>query len=389
LTRLAPGRQALILAGGSFVALGLARFAYALVLPSMRSDLDLSYGAAGLLGTANTAGYLLGLLALPSVTRWGSVTVFRVGVLVTAVSIVATGLSRWYPVLVVARASAGAAGAAAFVLGSALAASLQTERGDAVVIFSAGAGLGIVIAGAVLPPILQDHPDRWPWAWFVLGTFGLLAAAAVLRTSLVAPRISAAAIATIGTPAGTESLRWLRVAYACFGAGYIVYVTFLVSTLQSQGASVPLISAAFMVLGAMTLVGPLLWQRPIATWAPRRLMAASMAMQAIGATLLLAGRSSVVIIASVAVFGSAFLLTPAIVAMTVRSTRPQERWASTIGALTVPFAATQAAAPWLSGIVIDRVGVGAGPAWTVMFSALGAACALAIGRRRRTETSVI
>ena len=52
---------------GPVIALGLARFAYALLLPAMRADLGWSYADAGAINTANAAGYLAGaLLATPT-----------------------------------------------------------------------------------------------------------------------------------------------------------------------------------------------------------------------------------------------------------------------------------------------------------------------------------
>ena len=44
------------------IGLGIARFAYALVLPDMRADLGWSYADAGWMNTTNAAGYLLGAL---------------------------------------------------------------------------------------------------------------------------------------------------------------------------------------------------------------------------------------------------------------------------------------------------------------------------------------
>ena len=55
------------LALGAALSLGLARFAYALLLPAMRADLGWSYFTAGAMNTVNAAGYLLGALLLP---RW-------------------------------------------------------------------------------------------------------------------------------------------------------------------------------------------------------------------------------------------------------------------------------------------------------------------------------
>ena len=47
---------------GPAVANSFARFAYALVLPAMRSELGLTYSQAGGLNTANALGYLLGAM---------------------------------------------------------------------------------------------------------------------------------------------------------------------------------------------------------------------------------------------------------------------------------------------------------------------------------------
>jgi MFS family permease len=61
--------RGLLLALGNAAALGLGRFAYALVLPLMQAAWGLSYAEGGLLGSANTLGYLLG--ALLTGPLWG------------------------------------------------------------------------------------------------------------------------------------------------------------------------------------------------------------------------------------------------------------------------------------------------------------------------------
>jgi hypothetical protein len=62
---------ALGLALGPAAALGLARFAYALLLPSMRTNLGWSFSAAGAMSTANAVGYLAGAAARYLLRRWG------------------------------------------------------------------------------------------------------------------------------------------------------------------------------------------------------------------------------------------------------------------------------------------------------------------------------
>ena len=51
------------------VALGLGRFAYALLLPPMRQALGWGYTEAGLINTANAVGYLSGSLLAPWLIR--------------------------------------------------------------------------------------------------------------------------------------------------------------------------------------------------------------------------------------------------------------------------------------------------------------------------------
>ena len=54
---------ALALSLGAAVSLGVTRFAYGLLLPPMREDLQWSYTLAGAMNTANALGYLIGALA--------------------------------------------------------------------------------------------------------------------------------------------------------------------------------------------------------------------------------------------------------------------------------------------------------------------------------------
>src|ERR1700760_2598094 len=100
------------LAMGPAVGLGLGRFAYALLLPAMRIDLGWNYAAAGAMNTANAVGYLIGaLIAAPVAARFGDKRGFLAGLLLTAASLLANGMSSDYAVLALLRAVAGAAGA--------------------------------------------------------------------------------------------------------------------------------------------------------------------------------------------------------------------------------------------------------------------------------------
>jgi len=120
------------LALGTATALGLARFAYGLLVPAMRGDLGWSLARAGVLTTANGLGYLAGaLLAAAVAGRLGNATSFRLGMVGTAAALAATASSGDYLVLLAARVAAGLAGALVFVSGGVLAARIATTARSA------------------------------------------------------------------------------------------------------------------------------------------------------------------------------------------------------------------------------------------------------------------
>ena len=156
------------LALGTVSSLGLARFAYGPILPAMRLELGWNLAQAGALTTANALGYLLGaLIATPAARRLGVSATFRLGMAVTAVTLAATAATGDYPVLLLARAAAGLSGALVLITGGVIAAhaAASTRSAAPLTIYYSGAGLGIAVSGAVIPPLLSHHPGRWPLAW--------------------------------------------------------------------------------------------------------------------------------------------------------------------------------------------------------------------------------
>lgn len=93
--RMAAWRLAIGLSLGSAIALGLARFSYALLLPPMKADLGWTFAQAGALNTANAAGYLIGALVFPLLSRrWRAGTLLAAGCVLTALLMAACGLVR-------------------------------------------------------------------------------------------------------------------------------------------------------------------------------------------------------------------------------------------------------------------------------------------------------
>jgi predicted MFS family arabinose efflux permease len=113
------------LALGAAVSLGVTRFAYGLLLPPMRADLQWSYTLAGAMNTANALGYLVGALGTPwLLRRVGPVRVLVGGAALASVFMGLTGFFTEAAPLLAQRVLAGVASAWLFIAGGLLAARL-------------------------------------------------------------------------------------------------------------------------------------------------------------------------------------------------------------------------------------------------------------------------
>ncbi|PYE52703.1 YbfB/YjiJ family MFS transporter [Deinococcus yavapaiensis] len=350
------------LALGVVVALGFARFAYALLLPAMRSDLGWSYTTAGSLNTANAAGYLLGaVLAAPFMTRFGAKWTFLAGMLVTGVALLATGLGEALPWLLFTRGLAGASGALTFTAGGVLAAhaasSVRASRSGTILsVFYAGGGLGILATGLVLPSVLDAFgAASWHVGWLGLGGLALLAvpisAKGIAGEATKRPRA--------GERRGSPEFSFLRpalIAYTLFAVGYIAYMTFSVALLRARGADDLQVTAFWSVLGLASMIAPWIWGGLLQRARGGTALAVLLTGCALGAGLPVLLASPLLSLVSAALFGASFLSVVAATTALVRHHLPTSSWSAGVATFTVVFAAFQTLGPLLSGWLSDRAG---------------------------------
>jgi predicted MFS family arabinose efflux permease len=380
---------ALALMAGPAVALGLARFAYALVLPDMRADLHWSFAVAGALNTANALGYLVGaLVTVPIAARVGERWAFAGGLIVTIAALFGSAVTGEVGVLLVTRLLAGASGAVVFVVGGGLVARLgfgRSTRTSTMLlgVYFAGPGAGIVASGLLVPAALTT--GSWRWAWLALGALGVLALAVAVPAAWRVPEVRPAR----GRGGGrwpVRPLAWLLVAYTLFGAGYIAYMTFIVAYLQRHGAGGTEITVFWAVLGLMSVAAGFLWGHVLGRMPIGAGMAMILLILTVGAALPLVPGGLAPVYASAVVFGGTFLTVVTATTAAVRRTLEQRHWTPAIAGMTVAFALGQCVGPVLAGALSDRAGgvrtgllIGAG------LLLLGAAAA-ATHRTRRTDT---
>lgn len=370
------------LAAGPLVALGLARFAYALLLPAMSDELSWSYSAAGALNTTNAAGYLLGaLVAAPLARSFGTRRAFVTGTAVTTVALALTAATSAYAVLLTIRFVAGLAGALAFVLGAALVAeaSHRGTRSRAAVllgVYFGGAGVGIVAAGLLIPLVLDlTDGTGWRQGWLALSAVGVLATAAAART---------ARLVVDPSPPEDHARRWDRrlvgwavAAYTCFGLGYIAYLTFISAFLTDEGLSGPVIAGFWAIVGLAAAVSGLAWGPVLGRFGGSRGMAVVMVALATGTVLPVVLGGPVAAYLSGVMVGGSFLAVVTAVSIAVREALPQPHWTAGIAFATIAFGLGQTVGPTLTGWVSDvTADLGTGLLLSGAVLVVGAALAL-------------
>lgn len=371
---------AFLLSFGPAVSNSFARFAYALLLPAMRSDLDWNYSQSGSINTFNAAGYLVGaLLVRALVGRVGNRALFCAGMLLTSLALLATGMVRELDLLIAARVLAGIGGAAVFICGGALSGNVFPDRPQlattTIAIYFAGGGTGLMLTGVVVPLMLGAGGDAaWPQAWRWMGWAALAMTAG-----------SAWAALRIAEPgAGPGSARWRAgplaaefASYSMFALGYIGYMTFVIAWIRGHGAGTGTVIAVWVVLGLATLLAPLVWRYPADRWPGGRPLAAVMAVLATGAALPLVSAHPAVMLLSAALFGLAMFSAPSSVSSFIKRALPKPAWGSSMASFTVVFAAGQVVGPIATGWLADRFGsLAPGLAGSAALLALGSLLAL-------------
>lgn len=358
-----------------FSCIGLARFAYGMLLPSMASALGLGYDRMGFVGTGNFAGYMAGVVLAPLVMR-------RIGARATSafgLSAVAAGMA--------AMGSAGGFGSllALYVLtgiGSGLANIpvmvlvshwfSRPWRGKAAGIMVSGNGVAIVFAGFLVPWLNGLVGEGgWRTAWRILGALSLLCALASWRFVRDDPRdlglspYGASGEEPTPPPAPPAAggrgdghlIARLGLIYLLFGATYPVYATFAVTSMVTErGIAEGLAGRFWAAVGFFSLFsGPLfgaLSDRIGRKGGAAAVFVVQTAAYALAGLPLGAGA----LYLSVFLFGISAWSMPSIMAAAAGDYLGPARAAAGFSAITVFLGAGQVAGPAVAGMVSGATG---------------------------------
>ncbi|MCC0026164.1 MAG: YbfB/YjiJ family MFS transporter [Zhengella sp.] len=246
---ISSGRRPVLLYGfgglaGMAAAMGIGRFVYTPILPSMMDALGLSASDAGLVASANYVGYLAGaLLASGGGAQGRERTIALAALAASTVLCAAMALSGSLVAFLLVRFLAGVASAYIMVFLSAIVLGKAASAGRPGIqaLHFGGVGTGISLSALITGAVyLAGH--GWQESWLAAALVSALALVVVAFLIEPAPRAAA-------RPAPEPRLTWtaplarIALAYGLFGAGYIVTATFLVAIVR-QGDGGPLFESA-------------------------------------------------------------------------------------------------------------------------------------------------
>jgi predicted MFS family arabinose efflux permease len=359
-------------------ALGLARFGYTMILPSMKEGLRLTYEETGWLATGNFVGYLLcSLLAGLLATHWPLRRLLPIALLSLASGLGVTALATGFPAALAARTFTGLASGAVNIPAMVLPTLwfAPHRRGMAAGIQTGGSGLGLILSGLFIPVIIQRvGSEGWRHSWLFLA--GLVSLVWILTVRLLRNRPEDVGLFPYGAsqasrPLPVQSPRWREVfanralwglgaIYACFGFSYVIYATFFAAYLTKEGSLSPAAAGQlWSLVGVLSLGSGVLWGSLADRMGKHLGLAIVFGLHAACFAMFALARAAPLFVASAILFGLSAWSIPAIMAAAVGDYSPLSLTPAALGFITVLFGLGQAVGPPIAGRLAD---------WTLSFS---------------------
>ena len=159
-----------------------------------------------------------------------------------------------------------------------------------------------------------------------------------------------------GTGHWVRKLGFAMAGYACFGIGYIGYMTFVIALLRDQGVAPADITLFYALLGAAVVASGRLWAGLLDRAKGGGALALLNALLGVATVLPAVTTAWPLLLLSGVMFGGVFLSVVASTTALVRHNLPVAQWPAGISAFTIVFAVGQIFGPSAVGWIADGPG---------------------------------
>ena len=382
-----------------FASIGFGRFALGMLLPSMGVSLSLTYAEMGLISTGNLVGYLVAVYGVRFlVRRIGARWTVTGGLVLVGVSMIVVGRAIGFADSLVLYTLTGLGSGIANVpvMGLVSLWFARQQRGKAAGLMVIGNGLAIAAAGLLVPAVSAAlGAEGWRTSWLILALADLavaLVCGVILRNhpaelNLVpvgtapAADTHGAGKAALDQHAPLDSrktrllLAHLGTIYALFGGSYVIYATFIVTSLVADHGYTEMTAGTFWVwIGALSVFSGPVFGSLSDRIGRRAGLAVVFSFQATSYALAAAAGSPAALWLSVVLFGVVAWSTPSIMAAAVGDYMGAAHAADAFGTVTVIFGIGQIIGPALAGVAADHFGGFAASFWLASVLAMAAFC---------------
>ena len=336
-------------------AMGIGRFVYTPILPSMASALAMNQSTMGIIASANFLGYLIGAILAAKPNLPGNPKHWLLSSLM--VSALTTVLSGWFDTataLIFIRFLAGISSAFVLVFASStvLNVLMATEDGRFSSYHFAGVGLGITVSALTVWMVALMNFD-WRMMWYASGLIALLALLIVaILVPSEQPRQSPVSASKQRVNA---ALIRLIIAYGLFGFGYIITATYIVAIVRDNYPSLNFESLIWILVGLCAMFSVALWSKLAGKIGTIKAFSLACGVEAVGvvASVVNLGKPGLMIAAII--LGGTFMGITALGLMGARQLSPASP-RSVLAWMTASFGLGQIIGPIFAGAVYDISG---------------------------------
>ena len=267
-----------------FIGVGVARFSFTSLLPSMLSTDALSLTFAGVLASMNYAGYLAGSIFAIFIKDINTkIKYFRLGVILCVLSTVVMGITINEVFWLLGRVIAGFGSAMLLVVGAAIVMTKLNfeDKTKAMGIYFSGIGIALVSSDIISRYVLSF--SSWENSWIVLTFCALFLAFYPLYILSFDKEISQKNEKhPFNKALFSPFVLVLIVAYFTEGVGFVIQGTFLPTILKSIEGLETVAPLSWLLVGLAGIPSSIIWMRLAHKYGSINIIIIAMSLQIIG-----------------------------------------------------------------------------------------------------------
>ena len=338
------------------IGLGVARFAFTSLLPSMLDDF-LTLTNAGLLASINFAGYLSGAIFTMFIKDINKkVIYFRIGIIISVLTTIVLATTTNETIWFVSRIIAGFGSGLVLVIGGAIVMEKidYENKTKAMGIHFSGIGIGIVICEVISQYSLLE--GTWVDGWKALVIYAIIASLYVTRILSFDHEVKKTAPAhkfefSIFTP----YVILIILAYFTEGVGFVVQGTFLPDIINSLEGLDGYGSLGWLIVGLAGIPSCIIWMRLAHNHGSINIIMVAMLVQVVAILIPAFSNSIYLNLLAGALYGGTFVGLVALF-MNLGGQISKKNPVVLMGAFTALYGLGQVVAPLYSVKLIDMFG---------------------------------